>query len=192
MHRTGVLMIAGVLLAACSSPTASPSAASSVNVSSRPSASQFSGVTLPYISITFTSPDGSFSIGMPGQPTASSQTATTTAGPIEIHLFEYSPADQKTAYVVSYNDYPAGAVGEPQGTLDGAVQGAITNSKATLVQSHAIDLGGVPGRDYTATVQGGSLHGHIYLKGLRLYQVLVAGSDLLNAVAFLNSFAILK
>jgi hypothetical protein len=151
-----------------------------------------SGGSLPSGWITFSSPEGSFSIGMPGQPTASSQTASTAAGPIEIHLFEFATADQKTAYMVSYNDYPAGAVGEPQGTLDGAVQGAITNSKATLVQSHAIDLGGVPGRDYTATVAGGSLHGHIYLRGSRLYQVLIAGSDLPSEDAFLGSFAILQ
>lgn len=186
------MVVAGVLLAACSSPGASPSAASA-SVSSRPSAAASQGgASLPTGWITFTSPDGSFSIGLPGQPTASSQTATTAAGPIEIRLFEFALADQTTAFVVSYNDYPAGALGEPQGTLDGAVQGAITNSKATLVQSHAIDLGGVPGRDYTATVQGGSLHGHIYLKGQRLYQVLIAGSDLPNEDAFLGSFAILQ
>ena len=139
-------------------------------------------------------PDGSFSVGLPSEPTATTGTTTSAAGPMDVHVFAAKAADQKTTYAISYSDFPAapGRSPDPSVVLDNAVHGAVTGANATLQQSHPIDLGGVPGRDWTATSSGGPGHGRIYLSGGRLYQIIVAGSDvgLPNADEFLASFAI--
>jgi hypothetical protein len=187
MSRITGLLLVSALLAACASPVASPSGASL-------GASAGAGA-LPSGWITFTAPDGSFSVGLPSQPTASTQTVTTANGQLQLYSFQAGTADGQTVYGVSYADYPTAYVqaADHQAILDGAVNGFITTSKGTLVQSHAIDVGGVPGRDLTSTVQGGSMHGRIYLSGTRLYQMTTASSDpsMPNADAFLASFAIL-
>jgi hypothetical protein len=64
--------------------------------------------------MTFTSKEGKFSVSLPDKPTESTQQVK-SAGPgagtekREIHLFSLAPAEGH-AYVISYTDYPRGAI----------------------------------------------------------------------------------
>lgn len=191
MRWIGGLAALIVVLAACATPGGSPAGTSS-GASARVATSA-GAANLPSGWATFTAPDGSFSVGLPSEPTAATQTTTVGGQPVDLHSFAAKAADQKTTYAISYADFPASSGSpDPNVVLDNAVHGAVTGADATLQQSHAIDLSGVPGRDWTATASGGPGHGRIYLSGTRLYQIIVAGSDagLPNADEFLTSFAI--
>ena len=53
----------------------------------------------------FSPKGGRFTIQMPGKPQEEIKKLDTAVGPIDLHLFVYSP-DRDTAYIASYCDYP--------------------------------------------------------------------------------------
>ena len=66
----------------------------------------------------------------------------------------------------------------------------VAASNATLQQSHIINLGPIPGRDWTAVSKSGKkAHGRDYAIGSRMYQVFVDGG-LAHEDEFMDSFAI--
>jgi len=96
-------------------------------------------------------------------------------------------------YTVTYDDYPPDSANDaPQVALaesrDAWVKGM------TLVSDKAIDLNGIPGREWTASNDHANLTARQFLKGFRLYSVAVASSKGTTATLtsqFLNSFKIL-
>ena len=92
----------------------------------------------------FKSQAGKFSVLMPGKPTMRSSQLSTSVGPINFHVFivEF----KNGTYMVGYNDYPSDSTGSAQSRLEGARDGALKNSKSTLLTDVPINLNGVPGR----------------------------------------------
>jgi nitrate reductase NapE component len=143
---------------------------------------------------SFTSTAGRFSVQFPSPPTQKDQEAALSDGSsATIHQFLLDGSN--LSYIVMYNDYPAEYLGEPQAALGRIRDGWVKSSKATLVDDKAIDLGGVPGREYKFTDKDGVIFiARDLLDGQRLYQLIVTvsgSSSTTEAEAFLDSFRIL-
>lgn len=140
--------------------------------------------------VAFTAPDDSFSVGLPRWPAHRTQIVARDAGPLEFRYFESKSFDQETTFSVGFTDFSdPGVIFDLDAYVDGALAGA---AGATLEQSHAIDLDGVPGRDYTFHAKGELVRGRVYLSGARLFVLFVVGSEkgLPNAEEFFASFVI--
>jgi hypothetical protein len=136
---------------------------------------------------------GKFSIAMPGQAAEQVRDIPTPGGNSELHLFILEQGNM--AYFVSYNDYPVGVVIEnTDELLEAACAGSIQTAKGELKSKSDIKLGNLPGKEinYTIPLPGGkSANGRskLYLKGNRLYQVLVlSAGDEVNSPASKNYF----
>ena len=116
----------------------------------------------------YTSKEGNYSAQMPGTPKSQSQQEaglTVHADTVEL---------SNGAYAVSYTDLPKGAPFD----LDGAVKGVVSGMKGELVQSKEITLEGKPGREFTFKIPGkGAGAARLFVKDGRLYQLIVAGSN---------------
>jgi hypothetical protein len=127
----------------------------------------------------FSPPGGRCKVMMPANPQEKSQAV---AG---ANLKMYVHEQRSGGYMLGIADMPI-PPGEPdakiQDRLDGAVQGAINNSGATLVKSDRVMLEGKhPGRAFEGTIAQGSKKGkmraRVYLVGTRMYQLVVAGDN---------------
>jgi len=157
----------------------------------------------------FTSADGRFSVLFPGTPQQSPIPINLKNGETAT-LYRFACADNGTVYVVAYINYPAdyvngypadSAISDPQVRLQAVEKGDAAGN--TLFRDQAIDLDGVPGRDYTFTgsfADGSSRirNVHEYLAGNRLYTLTVLsppiplkGDTAAHADQFMNSFRIL-
>ena len=151
----------------------------------------------------FTYADGRFSVLFPGTPTQSSQPVQLKNGEAAtLYVFSVTTENGNTGYAVKYINYPADyvngypadyATSDPEVRLQ-AVEKANAAGK-TLFRDQAIDLDGVPGRDYAIMLpDGSSCTVHEYLAGNRLYQLLAwTAKDYLpkdRGYQFLHSFRI--
>lgn len=83
---------------------------------------------------------------------------------------------------VTWSDVPKAFIANgPTPVLEAARDQVVENAKATLVSSDPIDLDGVPGLKVHAKVDEGitkgDYHVRFYLKGTRIYEVLVIRND---------------
>ena len=96
------------------------------------------------------------------------------------------------AYVVIYEDFPPSYTkGVPQDFLI-ARRDSFAKGK-TMLSDKAIDLNGVPGREYTASDDQQNYTVRLFLQGSRLYTLFVVsskGTTATQASQFLNSFRI--
>ncbi len=143
----------------------------------------------------FTSTDGRFSTQFPGAPKQNTEDVSLkNGGTAKLYEF-FSEADNgNTSYIVMYNDYAADVInGAPQTMLAKTRDGAVAGK--TLLSDVEIELGGVPGRAYTATDSDGwNYDVHEYLAGVRFYQLIVTtakGHTATQRDAFMNAFKIL-
>jgi hypothetical protein len=89
------------------------------------------------------------------------------------------------------------AQSDPAGVLQGAQDGAVSNSKSRLVTDQPVTLNGHPGREYKMESQDGkyAATGRVYLVANRLYQLLVVAPEDKpqpeNVAKFLESFTLL-
>lgn len=143
----------------------------------------------------FSSMEGGFQINAPVTPKEETKELKTVLGTMPLKLFSGSLSDT-AMFMVGYADFPKGttALGNIDDMLDGAVNGATTNTKGTLVRSKKITLGTNPGREADIEILGGkvTIRSRFYLVNDRLYQVLVLTPTTdLNAAEvsnFLDSF----
>lgn len=142
----------------------------------------------------YSSEAGRFSVQFPGgevkQDTDSIKLQDTDTS--TLYEFYTESADGNVSYMVMYNDYPStyandGSDAVLARTRDGAAKGK------TLLSDMAINLNGVPGREFTAKDDNWNFTVRQFLNGHRLYQLIVVSKP--NAPAtqtsdFLNSFKI--
>lgn len=143
---------------------------------------------------TFTSADGHFSVLFPGAPAQSSQQINLKNGETTtLYQFDATADSGNTSYIVMYNDYAADVIGGApldllKRTRDGAVAGK------TLLSDTEIELGGVPGRAYTASDANWNYDVHEFVAGNRFYQLIITtakGHTAAQRDAFMDSFKIL-
>jgi hypothetical protein len=142
----------------------------------------------------FVGPDGDFSVQMPAAPQEQVDEYETDSGKITVHMNGASVGGMD--YIMAYSDYPAELVAAKgaAGILQDARDGAVTNTKGSLVTEQALDMNGNPG----LFLQVGSPDGKglaqakLFLVGNRLFQIFVAGpkenAETEDVQFFLDSF----
>jgi hypothetical protein len=177
---------------AATTAAATAAAATSAPAGSAPAGS--APTATPAVSATsagyvYSSADGSYEITYPDPPKSQTQQQPLPDGTTLPVTFTIS-ASGSEAFISSVVEYPPGVVAD----LDGAVQGALTNTGATLKSSDEIELDGRPGRQLVADVAGqGTLIARLYAQDNRLWQVIYTGRGTFGpdhppAAAFLDSF----
>ena len=151
----------------------------------------------------FTSDVGHFSVRFPATPQQSSQLLQAKNGETAtLYTLGASADNGNTEYIVKFINYPADyvngypaeqAISDPQVRLQAAEKGDAAGK--TLFRDQAIELDGVPGRDYAIMLpDGSSCTVHEYLAGNRLYQLFACtAKDYLpndQGHQFLHSFRI--
>jgi hypothetical protein len=142
----------------------------------------------------YSSADGRFSVQFPTGEVKHDTQPVSLKGSDSSTLYEFwvEQADGNVSYMVMYNDYPANYANDgPDAVLartrDGAVKGK------TLVSDMAINLNGIPGREFTAKDDTWNFTVRQYISGKRLYQLIVVsnpGHPAAQTSDFLNSFKI--
>ena len=125
---------------------------------------------------TTASKDGGFVVAMPGQPTETVSAVKLPVGSLQVHVWTVARG-RDTAFIVCYSDYPEDFIKakSADAVLDGARDGAVSETKGQLLNEVHIDLKGYSGRDITIAVAAGkgASRDRMFLVGRRLYQLLV-------------------
>ncbi len=143
---------------------------------------------------SYTSNDGRFSVFFPGgAPKQESQAINLKGGGTStLYQFWTELDSNNVSYMVMYSDYSAEyANGDPQAVLASTRDGAVSGK--TLLTDNAISLNGVQGRAFTAKDDNWNYSVRQYLKGKRLYQLIVVSNSAHPATQtdqFFNSFSI--
>jgi hypothetical protein len=144
---------------------------------------------------TYSYPSDGFSASYPSQPQLSSKEISTDAGPFELRSYMVEAGD--VALFVGVCDYGSKASGnDPDQMLQGAKNGALSNSKSHLITERRITLGVYPGLAFESESDDGSAHftARVYMVGTTLYQTLVVnpiGKPYSDAQRFLDSFQLI-
>ncbi len=142
----------------------------------------------------YTSGDGRFTVSFPQGEVQQSTDAIPYADGTKGTMYEFSVslASGNIAYMVMYNDYSAAqANGDPQSVLAQARDGSVKGK--TLLSDIAINLYGVPGREFSCKDDTWSYTVRQFLNGKRLYQLIVVSKPDQPATQisdFMNSFRI--
>jgi hypothetical protein len=155
---------------------------------------------------SFTSEKGKFTVLTPGEFTEKINTTETAIGKTEYHTFLYQSEDDKAdnlVYMVSYCDYPEGAIHSDSTELlkeffEVTVESALKSVKGELFYSSEIKLGEYPGMLWRINYQKGTatIKTKSYLVGRRYYsiQTVTYREKGLNPLIdkFLNSFKLIE
>jgi len=142
---------------------------------------------------SFTSIEGRFTIQFPGTPKQDTEPISLgEGGSSTLYQFWVELEDNNISYMVMYNDYPTDyANGSPEDVLAATRDGA-TKDK-TVTGDVEISLNGAPGRAFTCKDKDWNYVVHQFLKGKRLYQLIVVSNADHPATLteqFMNSFRI--
>lgn len=151
----------------------------------------------------YKSEDLAFVAWYPDSPEKTVQKVQTAVGELDMHMIMYAPTedDENAVYSVIRSDYPEDQFKDADdeynaGVLDGAVKGAVSNVKGTLVFDNKVKLNGYPGRSIKIQIDGGYIYINAYLVENTMYitQVicLVENDNNDEIDRFLNAFDILK
>jgi len=135
-------------------------------------------------------------------PERTIQKVPTDLGDIDMHMLMHTPeSDINAVYSVIRSDYPKeqfiDATDEYNDiVLDGAVKGAVSNTKGELVFDKKINFNGFPGRNIKIKIEGAYIYIKTYLVINTLYitQVIcyTANDNNLRIKRFMDSFEIIK
>ena len=142
----------------------------------------------------YTSTDGRFSVQFPAGEVKQDTQSVTLKGSDTSTLYEFwvELADGNVSYMVMYNDYPAAYANDSADAVLARTRDGATKGK-TLLSDMAINLNGVPGREFTSKDDKWSFTVRQFLKGKRLYQLIIVSNPDHPAPQtsdFLNSFKI--
>jgi hypothetical protein len=127
---------------------------------------------------TYTNPDLGFSVDTPTDPKVQSVEVPTPIGNATTLIGVISLGDNG-GMMFSVTDYTSllkGQTLDPDTGLEGAVQGGVNNVHGVLDSEEKIQVGGDPGREFTAHTDTLVVRTRIVLHGDRLYSVLGIGT----------------
>jgi len=152
--------------------------------------------TLGFAEEKYASKDGKYTATFPDKPKESSTPGDPAAG--KYAFFSTSlEVTKDTAFMVMYHDYPEGVLKDEPALVLERVRDGTKGMTGRVIEDREIALGGnnVPGRAFTLKYPDSHYRARIYLKGNRLYQVIIVGKtkeDVSSKQAdqFIDSFAI--
>jgi hypothetical protein len=150
----------------------------------------------------YKSEDESFTVQMPTKPVEDVVGQETALGTLDAHTMAGNMG-RDGIYVVAYTDFPSDSSKVPASRiLDGAAQGTVKNSGATMVSKKDISLDGHPGLEIEMTVPPSQVPGgglavcRIYWAAPRMYVIFVGGAEgseiYRDRAKFLDSFKLRK
>lgn len=146
------------------------------------------------------SKDGKFTVVFPAKPAESSQKVPLKGTDKEIVVTNnVVEVGKSAAYIVAYNDYPAGVLGaDGKKALEGVRDGNMgANSKLLEDKSGTYGDAKLPMREFTFTKMNLFFRNKLILDGNRLYQIMVVSDnekELTSETAkkYYESFALTK
>lgn len=144
---------------------------------------------------TYTYTSDGFSASYPSEPQVQKRDVPTDAGSFELRSYVLDTGDS-VALFVGVCDYGSKLGGkDPDSLLQGAKDGALTNSKSHLVaEVRKITLGVYPGLAFESESDGAHFSARVYMVGSTLYQTLVVSplkSPYPDTQRFLDSFQLI-
>jgi hypothetical protein len=142
---------------------------------------------------SYSYPADGFQASYPSAPEITKRDIPTDAGSFELrsYIAQVSPV----ALFIGVCDYGSQAAGkDPQTMLQGAKNGALTNSSSHLMSEKKITLGVYPGIEFEAESDAAHFTARIYIVGTTLYQTLVVvplGKPYDDTTRFLDSFQLI-
>lgn len=125
----------------------------------------------------YSSDEGRFSVQFPAGEVKhdTEQVTLKGGGTTTLHELWVEKSEGSVSYMVMYSDYPEDyANGDAQSVLEGTRDGAIKGK--TMISDMAITMNGVPGREFTAKDDHWNYTVRQFLKGKRLYQLIVVSN----------------
>jgi len=140
-------------------------------------------------------PSDGFRASYPSEPKLSKRNVPTDVGTFELRSYIAEPGE--AALFVGVCDYGSQLAGSDSAkVLQGAKNGALTNSKSHLVDGSekSFTFQGYPALEFQAETDTAHFRARIYLVGTTLYQTLVVsplGTPYQNTQEFLDSFGLI-
>jgi hypothetical protein len=111
-----------------------------------------------------------FTVLMPPNPEKNDRTQDTPGGPVQVHIAQAQ--DPAGKYMSSLSEFPKGSLDKvkTKDLLDSLQQATIQSMGGTLVSSKDIEVGGLPGREFSATdPQGSQVTARVFVGDSRVY-----------------------
>ena len=111
-----------------------------------------------------------FTVLMPPNPEKNERTQDTPGGPVQVHIASAQDASGK--YMSSLSEFPRGSLSKVKSKdlLDSLQQATVQSMGGTLVKSQDVQVGGLPGREFTATdPQGSEVTARVFVGDSRVY-----------------------
>ena len=111
-----------------------------------------------------------FTVLMPPNPEKNDRTQETPGGPVQVHIAQAQ--DPAGKYMSSLSEFPKGSLDKVKSKdlLDSLQQATIQSMGGTLVDSKDIQVGGLPGREFSATdPQGSQVTARVFVGDSRVY-----------------------
>ncbi len=142
---------------------------------------------------SYSYPADGFRVSFPDVPAEGKQDVPTEAGSFELrtYLVSVSPSALYIG-VCDYGDKVANKT--PDAILEGAKEGALTNTKSHLLREKSIRLDGNHGVEFESATDEMHFFARIYLVGSTLYQTLVVSpptNKFADTARFLDSFKLI-
>lgn len=140
----------------------------------------------------YTSAEHGFKINFPGLPEAERQTLDESGYKIPYTIYSADTDNGNKAYLVGVYDFTGIDINET-GALEGAVNGAVQNTKgATLLSSNFSTFQGLKSIDahYTVPVEGTTYDGYMkgFIKGGKMYAFFTNGENETGFNEYMNTF----
>jgi len=111
-----------------------------------------------------------FTVLMPPNPEKNERTQDTPGGPVQVHIAQAQ--DPAGKYMSSLSEFPKGSLNKVKSKdlLDSLQQATIQSMGGTLVNSNDVQVGGLAGREFTATdPQGSQVTARVFVGDSRVY-----------------------
>jgi len=142
---------------------------------------------------TYSFPADGFSASYPSEPEVQKRDIPTEAGSFQLRSYIAQVAP--VALFVGVCDYGSTMAGkDPNESLQGAKNGALSKSNSHLTREKKITLGVYPGVEFESESDAAHFYARIYLVGTTLYQTLVVeplGKPFPDTLHFLDSFQLI-
>jgi hypothetical protein len=113
---------------------------------------------------------GGFTVLMPPNPEQSDRTQEAPGGNVQVHIAQAQ--DPSGKYLSTYSEFPPGSLNriKTKDLLDSLQQATVQSMGGTLVNSRDLEVGGLPGREFTATdPQGSEVTARLFVASSRVY-----------------------